>query len=54
LAEAPSFGRPIILYRPDSVGALAYQKLAEELLERERQQLNYLSNKDFGNFNIRF
>lgn len=54
LAEAPSFGRPIILYRPDSAGAKAYQKLAEELLEKERKELENFKNKDFGNFNLKF
>ncbi|GIW20519.1 MAG: hypothetical protein KatS3mg065_0815 [Chloroflexota bacterium] len=35
LSEAPSFGLPICLYRPESPGALAYRALARELLERE-------------------
>jgi chromosome partitioning protein len=34
LSEAPSHGLPIALYRPDSKGAEAYQKLAAELRER--------------------
>lgn len=32
LAEAPSFGQPVMLYDPGSKGAVAYQSLAEELL----------------------
>ncbi|PIU98614.1 chromosome partitioning protein ParA [Candidatus Wolfebacteria bacterium CG03_land_8_20_14_0_80_40_12] len=35
LAEAPSFGKPIILYKPDSSGAQAYERLAREIIERE-------------------
>ena len=35
LAEAPSFGRPIILYDVTSVGAQAYMSVARELLERQ-------------------
>lgn len=35
LSEAPSFGLPICLYRPESSGALAYRGLARELLERD-------------------
>ncbi len=35
LSEAPSFGRPIHLYDGRSAGALAYQKLAEELIARQ-------------------
>jgi chromosome partitioning protein len=34
LAEAPSHGRPIALYRPDSRGAAAYAALADEFLAR--------------------
>jgi chromosome partitioning protein len=36
LAEAPSFGKPIILYDVASVGAQAYMGVARELLERHR------------------
>lgn len=35
LSEAPSFGLPICLYRPESPGALAYRALAMELLARD-------------------
>ena len=40
LAEAPSFGKPIILYDVASVGAQAYMGVARELIERAsvRQQ----------------
>ena len=31
LAEAPSFGKPINLYDPNSVGALSYYNLSKEL-----------------------
>ena len=40
LAEAPSFGKPIILYDIASVGAQAYMNVAKELLERRRQAGN--------------
>lgn len=33
LSEAPSFGKPIILYDQSSAGAFAYQSLAREILE---------------------
>jgi chromosome partitioning protein len=36
LAEAPSFGKPIILYDVASVGAKAYMGVAKELIERSR------------------
>ena len=35
LAEAPSFGKPIILYDVASVGAQAYMSVARELIERQ-------------------
>ncbi len=35
LSEAPSHGKPILLYDPRSRGALAYEELAGELLARE-------------------
>lgn len=34
LGEAPSFGKPILLYDASSVGAKSYQALAEEILDR--------------------
>ena len=37
LAEAPSFGKPIILYDVASVGAQAYVKVAAELMQRTRK-----------------
>jgi len=36
LAEAPSHGVPISIYAPTSSGALAYQALAEEVLNGDR------------------
>ncbi|TVP78567.1 MAG: ParA family protein [Gemmatimonadales bacterium] len=38
LAEAPSFGQPIAMYDVASAGAQAYLRLAEELLERNRDR----------------
>ena len=34
LAEAPSYGQPIFAYAPESLGAVAYQDLAVEVLQR--------------------
>ena len=36
LAEAPSYGQPIMQYDPRSRGAEAYMQLAEEILEHEQ------------------
>lgn len=33
LAEAPSFGKTVVEYEPDSKGAKAYERLAREILE---------------------
>lgn len=41
LAEAPSFKKPVVLYAPQSSGALAYERLAKELIyqtENEEQK----------------
>lgn len=35
LAEAPSFGKPICLYDPHSTGALSYQLLTQEVIQKE-------------------
>lgn len=40
LAEAPSFGQPILVYDPTSKGAIAYQGLAGELIRRHQQSSN--------------
>jgi chromosome partitioning protein len=37
VAEAPSHGKPILLYDFDCAGSQAYIKLATELIERERR-----------------
>jgi chromosome partitioning protein len=39
LAEAPSHGIPISVYAPSSIGALAYQELAEEILKSDGARL---------------
>ncbi len=37
LAEAPSYGKPILMYDPRSKGAESYIKLAKEILENEHR-----------------
>ena len=39
LAEAPSYGRPGLLYNPSSSGAKAYIEVAKELLENGEKSL---------------
>lgn len=53
LAEAPSFGKPVILYNPNSRGAQAYEKLAKEVMNQEINQKTISGNNEFGNFNIK-
>jgi chromosome partitioning protein len=36
LAEAPSFGKPILTYDPRSKGAESYIRLAKEILDHEQ------------------
>jgi chromosome partitioning protein len=38
LSEAPSFGKPAILYDHKCSGSEAYIRLAQELLDRERER----------------
>lgn len=55
LAEAPSYSKPILLYRPDSNGAEAYRRLAEEIISEEHTDgipQGAVASKDFGNFNM--
>ena len=55
LAEAPSFSKPVVLYRPDSPGARAYEQLAKEVIAQERRPLDAslaVARESFGNFNI--
>ena len=55
LAEAPSFAKPVLLYRPDAKGADAYRILANEVIAQENSSListETVASRDFGNFNI--
>ena len=38
LAEAPSFGEPIVMYDPKCTGAQAYKALTEEFLKNNQKQ----------------
>lgn len=44
LAEAPSFSQPILIYSPSSPGALAYRRLAEELIKEENEGTHFYSD----------
>jgi chromosome partitioning protein len=39
LSEAPSFGKPIVLYDPNSTGADSYRDLAREVLEHAQESI---------------
>jgi chromosome partitioning protein len=41
LAEAPSFQKPIMLYAPQSPGALAYERLAKEIINEPEENTNH-------------
>lgn len=47
LSEAPGFGKPILLYDKFSIGALKYEKLAEEFLTRQQN----FSSQENSTFN---
>jgi chromosome partitioning protein len=36
LAEAPSYGKPVLLYDPKSRGSESYRDLADEILSRHK------------------
>jgi chromosome partitioning protein len=40
LSESPSFGKPILLYDPNSIGAIAYKALADELVKKHLGSTN--------------
>lgn len=48
LSEAPSFGKPISLYDPHSIGAKRYEELAGEFLEKNQLNYNYLKINRLG------
>ena len=45
LAEAPSFGKPCLIYDPDSTGTKAYLKLAKEILKRDEENKKISMNE---------
>lgn len=48
LSEAPSHGRPIALYRPDSAGAIAYRALADEMRLADRRPTTRIAAEPVG------
>ncbi len=38
LSEAPSYGKPVVLYDASSKGALSYLNLAREMLQRAEEE----------------
>lgn len=38
VAEAPSFAKPVMMYAPESAGAIAYMALADEILSRHNRR----------------
>ena len=44
LSEAPSFGKPVVLYDSDSNGAINYLNLAKEILQKHN--MTRMSNKE--------
>ena len=47
LSEAPSYGETILNYAPESVGAVAYRTLAQEVLARSRSGQNQRPQRIF-------
>jgi len=49
LSESPSFGQPICIYDPSSIGAAAYKSLAQELDSRLKKQAKADAARAVGN-----
>ena len=49
-ASAPSYGKPLILFSPDSSVSKAYLRLAKEILEIDKKEKETIFKTDFGNF----
>jgi len=50
LAEAPSFGKPIILYAPSTEAAHAYLLLTKEIISQQEENIKIqFANQAFGN-----
>jgi len=49
LSEAPSYGKPILLYDAISSGTKNYMALGYEFLKRNNHQLNYIGEKNVEN-----
>jgi chromosome partitioning protein len=55
LAEAPSFSKPIVLYDPNSPGAIGYRRLATEIIDQEQNFMlpaTAIASENFGELNI--
>jgi chromosome partitioning protein len=55
IAEAPSFSKPVLLYRPDSPGAIGYRRLADEIIAQEKNFMSpqtAMASENFGELNI--
>ncbi len=52
LTEAPSFGKPIVLYDKNSAGGQKYKELTDEILELSGHSINIISNVPQGTNNI--
>jgi chromosome partitioning protein len=48
LGEAPSFGEPILAYAASSAGALAYDQLADEILNGDQPKIKNTDEKEHG------
>ena len=49
-AQAPSFGKPLILFEPSSPASRAYQRLAREIIKLDSEDEETIFERNFGNF----
>ena len=48
ISEAPSYGKPVLVYDLKCVGSDAYLKLATEVIQRERDLRALIRERDHG------
>ena len=46
LSEAPSFGKPAVLYDPDNRGSKSYQEICKEFIHRFAEKVDKVKQKD--------
>ena len=49
VSEAPSYGKPVLVYDLKCVGSEAYLRLATEIIQREKELISLRAGKPINN-----